>query len=48
MDVNTGYRVNPHLRVFANCSNLFDRRRFEVYGGAVIGRRVLAGVTSTF
>ena len=47
VDVNAGYRVNPRLRVFANASDLFDQRRFEVYGGAVIGRRVLAGVTST-
>ena len=43
-----GYRINPHLRAFANVSDLFDQRRFEVYGGAVIGRCLLAGVTSTF
>lgn len=48
VDVNAGYRVNPHLRVYAYASDLFDQQRFEVYGGAVIGRRVLAGVTSTF
>jgi len=34
--------------VYANATNLFDQQRFQVYGGSVIGRRVLAGATSTF
>jgi outer membrane receptor protein involved in Fe transport len=45
---NAGYRINPHLRVYANATNLLDQQRFQVYGGSVIGRRVLGGVTSTF
>jgi len=48
VNLNAGYRINPHLRVYVNATNLFDQRRFQVYGGSVIGRRVLAGVTSTF
>ena len=48
VNLSAGYRINPHLRVFANATNLFDQQHFEVYGGSVIGRRVLAGVTSTF
>lgn len=48
VNLTAGYRVNPHLRVFANGMDILDQRRFQVYGGAVIGRRVLAGVTSTF
>jgi outer membrane receptor protein involved in Fe transport len=48
VNVNAGFRINPHLRVYANATNLFDQQRFQVYGGSVIGRRVLAGVTSTF
>jgi outer membrane receptor protein involved in Fe transport len=48
VNLNVGYRVNPYLRAFANATDLFDQQRFQVYGGAVIGRRVLAGVTSTF
>jgi outer membrane receptor protein involved in Fe transport len=48
VDLNAAYRISPHLRVYANATDLFDQRRFHVYGGAVIGRRVLAGVTSTF
>jgi hypothetical protein len=48
VNVNAGYRINPHVRVFASGTDLFVQQRFEVYGGSVIGRRVLAGVTSTF
>jgi outer membrane receptor protein involved in Fe transport len=48
VNLNAGYRINPHLHIYADATDLFDQRRFQVYGGAVIGRRVLAGVTSTF
>ena len=48
VNLNAGYRINPHLRVYANATNLFDQQCFRVYGGSVIGRRVLAGATSTF
>ena len=48
VNLSAGYRINPHLRVFANATNLFDEQHFEVYGGSVIGRRVLAALTSTF
>ena len=43
-----GYRINPHLRVYANGTDLLDQQRFGFSGGSVIGRRVLGGVTSTF
>ena len=48
VNLSAGYRINPHLRVFANATNLFDQQHFEVYGGSVIGRRVLAALTATF
>src|SRR3989454_8813737 len=48
VNLKAGYRINPHLRVYANATNLFDQQCFQVYGGSVIGRRVLAGATSTF
>lgn len=48
VNVHAGYRLNPHLRVYANATNLFDQQRFQFFGGSVIGRRVLAGITSTF
>ncbi len=48
VNLSAGYRINPHLRVFANATNVFDQQHFDVYGGSVIGRRVLAALTSTF
>jgi hypothetical protein len=29
-------------------SNVFNQRRYENFGGAVIGRRVMGGITATF
>jgi outer membrane receptor protein involved in Fe transport len=48
VDLNLGYRINNNLRWFAAVSNLLDKRRFQLYGGSVIGRRILGGVTATF
>jgi outer membrane receptor protein involved in Fe transport len=48
VNLNAGCRVSPHLRVYADVTDVFDQQRFQLYGGAVIGRRLLAGVTSTF
>jgi len=48
VSLSAGYRINPYLRVYAHATNLLDQQRFLVYGGSVNGRRVLAGVTSTF
>jgi len=48
VNVSAGYRVNNYLRVHATATNLFDEKRFQLYGGSVIGRRVLGGITATF
>ncbi len=48
LDVSVGYRVNNNFRLFTNASNLLDQKRFQLYGGSVIGRRVLGGITATF
>jgi outer membrane receptor protein involved in Fe transport len=46
--LSAGYRVSLLLRVHALATNLFNEQRFQIYGGSVIGRRVLAGLTATF
>jgi len=48
VNVKAGCRINPHLRVYANATNVLNQQRFQMFGGSVIGRRVLAGMTSTF
>ena len=48
VNVNAGYQATPQLKLFLTGTNLLDQQRFQIYGGSVIGRRVLTGVTATF
>jgi outer membrane receptor protein involved in Fe transport len=48
VNLSAGYRVNNYVRIHATATNLFDQQRFQLYGGSVIGRRILGGVTATF
>jgi outer membrane receptor for ferrienterochelin and colicins len=48
VNVSAGYRINNFVRVHATATNLLDQERFQIFGGSVIGRRVLGGVTATF
>jgi iron complex outermembrane receptor protein len=48
VNLSAGYRINNYLRVQATATNLLDQERFQLYGGSVIGRRVLGGITATF
>ncbi|MBA2291207.1 MAG: TonB-dependent receptor [Gemmatimonadales bacterium] len=43
-----GYQFNQRFRAYAAGTNIFDQQRFQLYGGAVIGRRIIGGVTATF
>ncbi len=48
IDANVGYQVNNRLRIYATGNNIFDQKRFAIYGGSVNGRRILAGLTTRF
>lgn len=48
VNLSAGYRVNNYLRVHLTATNVFDEQRFQLYGGSVIGRRALGGITATF
>ncbi|MCZ6916209.1 MAG: TonB-dependent receptor [Gemmatimonadetes bacterium] len=47
-DVNVGYRFNNNFRAYVNATNILDQKRFQLYGGSVIQRRILGGITTTF
>jgi len=47
-NANAGYDINNNFKAFVNATNLFDNDKFEIYGGSVNGRRVLAGLTARF
>jgi hypothetical protein len=48
LNVSAGYRINNYVRIHATATNLLDQQRFQLFGGSVIGRRVLGGVTANF
>jgi iron complex outermembrane recepter protein len=48
LNLSTGYRVNNNLRIHGTATNVLDEKRFQLYGGSVIGRRVLGGITANF
>jgi iron complex outermembrane receptor protein len=48
INASIGYQTDPRYRLFANATNLLDQQRYQLFGGAVIGRRVLVGVTTLF
>lgn len=48
VNVTAGYQVSPRYRVFVNGTNVLDQKRYQLYGGSVLGRRVMGGVTAQF
>jgi len=48
LNVSAGYRINNYIRIHATATNLLDQQRFQLFGGSVIGRRVIGGVTANF
>jgi iron complex outermembrane receptor protein len=47
VDLQAAYRITELLRLQLLATTIFDQRRFHLYGGSVVGRRVLAGLTAT-
>jgi len=48
VDASVGYRVNNYVRLNLLGTNILDQQRYQLYGGSIIGRRILGGVTATF
>jgi outer membrane receptor protein involved in Fe transport len=48
LNLGAGFRLNNNLRIHAMATNVLDQERFQLYGGSVIGRRVLGGLTANF
>lgn len=48
VDASLGYQLSPNLRFFAVGTNIFDQQRYQLFGGSVLGRRVLGGISTTF
>ena len=48
VNANIGYQLTSSTKIFATGTNILDQKRFQLYGGSVIGRRVIAGLTTNF
>jgi outer membrane receptor protein involved in Fe transport len=48
VNITGGYQLTPKLRVHAVGTNVLNQRRYHMFGGSVIGRRLLAGMTAAF
>jgi outer membrane receptor protein involved in Fe transport len=48
VNATVGYETGEGYRLFANATNLLDQQRYQLFGGAVIGRRVLVGISTLF
>jgi outer membrane receptor protein involved in Fe transport len=48
VNLGAGYRISNNIRIHGTATNLLDQERFQLYGGSVIRRRVLAGLTANF
>ena len=48
VDASASYRLNNYVRVSLIGTNILDQQRYQLYGGSIIGRRILGGVTATF
>ena len=43
-----GYQLTPRYRLSVTGTNILNQQRYQLFGGSVINRRVLAGLTASF
>jgi len=48
VNLNASYRILPQLELTLNITNLLNREHYQIFGGSLIGRRALLGMTATF
>ncbi len=47
VNLSGSYQITPQLAVTLNVTNLLDRRHYQIFGGSLIGRRAIVGMTAT-
>ena len=48
LNASAGYQLTPRYRFHVTATNIFNQERYQLFGGSVIGRRVLGGITAAF
>lgn len=48
VNVVAGYQITKNIHFGVNVYNLFDRQHYQIFGGSMLGRRILGTITTTF
>ena len=46
-NLSAGYQFTQRYRVGLTVSNLFDRQAYQIFGGSIVGRQLIASITIT-
>ncbi len=47
VNLSGSYQFTPQLALTVNVTNLLDRQHYQIFGGSLIGRRAIVGMTAT-
>ena len=48
VNMSAGYQVSPRYRAFVTGTNILNQERYQMFGGSVINRRMLGGISAAF
>jgi len=48
VNASAGYQFSPQYRLFVTGTNVLNQQRYQMYGGSVITRRVMGGISAAF
>ncbi len=46
-NLSAGYQISQRYRVGLTVTNLFDRQAYQIFGGSIVGRQLIASITVT-
>ncbi len=46
-NLSAGYQFTQRYRVGLTVTNLFDRQAYQIFGGSIVGRQLIASITVT-
>jgi iron complex outermembrane receptor protein len=47
-NLSAGYQITQRYRADLTVTNLFDRQAYQIFGGSIVGRQLIASITATF
>jgi outer membrane receptor protein involved in Fe transport len=46
-NLSAGYQFTQRYRAGLTVTNLFDRQAYQIFGGSIVGRQLIASITVT-